>query len=99
VVLEKPFKRGSTIPVKLELCDAYGNPVTSAVVKLLLEPGSSDGPIEPRSTNNADDGNLFRVTGKKYMYNLYTKNLSPDTYQLRAVLDDGTMRTVPLTLK
>ena len=56
-------------------------------------------PIEVTSTSGADTGNYFRVAGNMYLYNLYTKSLYSGTYQIQAILDDGTMRTIPLALK
>ena len=97
VSLLKPFKLGSTIPVKLHLCDANGTDVMTAVARLYVQ--LSGGPIEVTSTSGADTGNYFRVLGNMYMYNLYTKSFSSGTYQLQAVLDDGTTRTIQLALK
>lgn len=98
VSLLKPFKLGSTIPVKLHLCDANGSDVLTAVARLYLK-SSTGGQIEGTSTSGADTGNLFRISGNYYMYNLGTKSLSSGTYQLQALLDDGTTRTIPLFLR
>jgi hypothetical protein len=59
----------------------------------------SEEPIEIISTSKADTDSYFRVSEGTYIYNLNTKNLSVGTYQIRAALDDGTIRTVPLALK
>lgn len=103
VSLNKPFKQKSTVPVKIGFCDANGAAVTSAVVRLALYPVSDDvpaeEPIEIESTNNADTGTYFRVSDDSYIYNLDTKSLSVGSYQVRAILDDGTTRTAPLSLK
>jgi alpha-tubulin suppressor-like RCC1 family protein len=103
VSLLKPFKQGSTIPVKFRLCDASGADVFTAAARLYLQMYSGNGtvgaPVEATSTSGADTGNSFRVSGSHYMYNLFTKSLPSGTYQLQAVLDDGTTRTVPLALK
>ncbi len=103
VNLLKPFKLGSTIPVKLHLCDANGIDTLIALPRLFLQQFSGaepvGDPIEVTSTSGADTGNYFRISGNHYMYNLYTKSLTSGTYQLQAVLEDGTMRTIPLLLK
>lgn len=103
VNLLKPFKQGSTIPVKFALCDANGSPVTSAVARLYLQRYSGDEPvgepIEATSTSGADIGNYFRGSEGIYIYNLFTKNLSAGTYQIRVLLDDGAVNTIPLSLK
>lgn len=103
VSLLKPFKQGSSIPVKLRVCDASGADVFTANPKLYLQPvvkGQNVGsPIEAASTTPANIGNLFRIAGNKYLYNLDTNPLAPGGYQIRAVLDDGSVRTLPLELK
>lgn len=103
VGLLKPFRQGSTIPVKIGFCDTSGDSVTTAVVSLSLYAVSNDVPAEEpldiESTSGADTGNYFRVSDDQYLYNLNTKTLAVGTYQIRAVLDDGTSRTVPLALK
>ena len=103
VTLLKPFKLGSTIPVKLRLCDANGADVLTATPRLYVQMFSGEEPvgepIEVTSTSAADTGNYFRVLGNMYMYNLATKPLASGIYQLQAVLDDGTTRVIPLALK
>ena len=64
-----------------------------------LTPVSLLRPFKLGSTGGADTGNYFRVSGAHYMYNLYTKSLSTGSYQIQAVLDDGTTRTIQLGLK
>jgi len=51
------------------------------------------------STGNADTGNYFRVSGNQYIYNLDTGTLTPGTWQLKALLDDGTSHTVIISIK
>ncbi|MBE0596568.1 MAG: HYR domain-containing protein, partial [Desulfuromonadales bacterium] len=103
VGLLKPFKLGSTIPVKIEFSDFTGAAVTQAVVQLYLYPVSGDVPAEEplaiESTSSTDTGNHFRVSEGVYIYNLSTRSLASGTYQIRADLDDGTIRTVQLALK
>lgn len=103
VSLLKPFKQGSTVPVKIGFCDASGAAVTSAVVRMALYPVSdevpAEDPIEIESPGNGDTGNLFKVVDEAYQFNLSTRNLASGTYQVRATLNDGSIRTVPLSLK
>jgi HYR domain-containing protein/PKD domain-containing protein len=103
VSLGNPFKQGSTIPVKFQLADANGSIVTSATAKLLLQKFSNDEPvgepIEVTSTSGVDTGNYFRLSDDMYMYNLYTKSLTTGLYQVRAVLDDGSVNATWLALK
>jgi len=103
VNLLKPFKLGSTIPVKLHLCDANGSDVMTALARIYVQMYSNNElmgePIEVTSTSGADTGNYFRIAGAHYMYNLYTNDLNSGSYQIQAVLDDGTTRTIPLFLK
>lgn len=104
VSLLKPFKLGSTIPVKFGLCDANGAAVTTAVAKLYLQQYSGDepvgDPIEVTSTSEADTGNFFRLASDSmYIYNLYTKSLSSGTFRIQAALDDGSVNTISLFLK
>ena len=103
VSLLKPFKQGSTVPVKIGFCDAEGKAVTSAIVKMSLHFVSNDVPEEEpiliQEVGSGDSDNLFKVTGEQYHYNLRTKSLVEGVYQIRAMLDDGTLRSVPLELK
>lgn len=103
VSLLKPFKQGSTVPVKIGFTDASGASVTTAVVRIsvyLVDNNLPVGePIEVEATGGADTGSLFKVADDHYQYNLNTKKLSVGSYQVRAALDDGTSRSVLLALK
>lgn len=103
VSLLKPFKQGSTVPVKIGFTDASGASVAAAVVKIsvyLVDKNLPVGePIEVEATGGADTGSLFKFVDDHYQYNLSTKKLSVGSYQVRAVLDDGTSRSVLLALK
>jgi hypothetical protein len=102
VSLGKAFKPGSTVPVKFQLTDANASVVTSATAKLLVQKYSNSEPvgdaIEVTSTSAADVGNLFRVSDGIYIYNLDTRALGTGTYQIQAILDDGTIKTTWLFL-
>jgi hypothetical protein len=102
--LDKPFKRGSTIPVKFRLTDASGLPVPNAHVILRVQYYSSSLPagdaIDATPTGDADIGNVFQYDGSgQYHYNLATKSLSVGTWSLQAALNDGTVRSVFITIK
>lgn len=103
VSLGKPFKLGSTVPVKFALTDGAGTPVTSATARFYLQKYQDNepmgDPIEVTSTSGADTGNYFRVADGGYMYNLSTRGLSSGLYQIQAILDDGTTQTAWLELK
>ncbi len=104
ISLGKPFKLGSTIPVKFRLTDAQGNYVSTAVAAITVQQFSGDDPVgDPiiLSANGADTGNVFRydATDNLYIFNLGTKDLVQGTWQIRAALDDGTVKSVFIQLK
>lgn len=105
VSLGKPFKLGSTIPVKFQLTDANGNYISTAVASLTIQRYSDSepvgDPIEVTSTSGADTGNTFRYssTDNQYIYNLNTKGLTQGVWQIRAALDDETVKTAFISLK
>ena len=61
----------------------------------------SGDPVEVTSAGAANEGNTFRYdsSGNLYIYNLNTKGLSVGTWQIQAMLDDGTVRSVFIGLK
>jgi hypothetical protein len=89
------FKAGSTIPVKFQLTDYYGNYISTATAQISVDsnPGASSG-----SSNN---GNYFRYdpTNNQYIFNLSTKGMSPGTHTITVTLDDGTTPLTTITLK
>jgi hypothetical protein len=96
------FKLKSTVPVKFQLTDAQGNSVTTAVAQIYVAKLGNNivgTDMEAVSTSAATDGNLFRVSGNQYIFNLSTKPLSVGTWQIKATLDDGTSKTVIISLK
>jgi hypothetical protein len=97
-----PYKLGSIIPVQLHLCDAQGADVLTAVAKLYLQPYCGAEPAgDPMEipSGTADTSNYFGLTDTIYRYNLGTSALVPGMYRIQAVLDDATLRTIPLDLK
>jgi VCBS repeat-containing protein len=105
VSLGKPFKLGSTVPMKFQLTDAKGGSVSNAIASLTIQQYSGGepvgDPIEVSSSSGADTGNTFRYSTEdnQYIYNLNTKGLSQGTWQISAALDDGTVRTAVISLK
>ncbi|MCG3111157.1 MAG: PxKF domain-containing protein [Candidatus Manganitrophus sp. SB1] len=97
------FKLGSVIPVKFQLFDENSLPVSTAIAHLSLQKISGTepvgDPIDASSVSNADTGNQFRYSDDQYIYNLDTKPLSSGTWQLRAMLDDGSTHTIQIDLK
>jgi hypothetical protein len=86
----KAVKSGSTIPIKLQLCDGTGNNLSSAsitvhAVSITQTSTSISGPVE--DSGNANPDNDFRFdstlggTGG-YIFNLSTKGLTTGTYNL-----------------
>jgi PKD repeat protein len=103
----KPFKRGSTIPVKFRISDANGAPVPDAVATLgvyYLVAGAPSGEPEVVSTAAGDWGNQFRYSAGDdlYIFNLSTKGasfLAPYTYRITVTLDDGSTHDVEFSLR
>jgi hypothetical protein len=91
------FKTGSTIPVKFQLTDYYGNYISTAVAQIWV--GSLTNPGTSSSSSN--NGNYFRYdpTNNQYIFNLSTKGMSPGTYKIFVTLDDGTTYSTSITLK
>lgn len=103
VSLAKPFKLGSTVPVKFQLADAGGAIVTSAIARIQMQRFTNNepagDPIGVTSTSGADVGNYFRLSDGVYIYNLNSQNLEIGTYQIQALLDDGTTKVIGLSFK
>jgi len=96
------FKLGSTVPVKFQLQDTQGNYITSAQATLYVAKVSDNiigTDLEAVSTSSATTGNQFRADNNQYIFNLSTKSLTAGTWQIKAVLDDGTTLTVLISLR
>jgi hypothetical protein len=100
------FKAGRTISVKFQLSAADGSVITNAVAHLLVAPypglpiGTTD-ITDATSPGNGDSGNLFRFdpSSGQYIFKLSTSAMPPESYLLRAVLNDGTLHDVLITLR
>jgi alpha-tubulin suppressor-like RCC1 family protein len=105
VSLDKPFKLGSTIPVKFRLADASGTYISTSNAAITVQKYSdfqpAGDPIDGSSTSGADTGNTFRydAANNLYIFNLSTSGLSGGTWLIQAVLDDGTVKTAFISLR
>jgi hypothetical protein len=82
----KVHRAGSTIPVRLHLCNASGanvsgSPVIVNAVGLQRLTSATTGPVED-SGNANPDGNFRLVGGPSYLFNLSTRGLVQGTYEL-----------------
>jgi hypothetical protein len=99
------FRQGSTIPVKFQLRDASGAIVSTASATLtyaLVADGIVGTVEEAISSAAATEGNLFRFdpVSEQYVFNLSTDLLAPaKTYQLTAAIDDGSTRSVIVSIR
>lgn len=95
------YNLGRTLPVKFGLTDKSGNPTTAPSAHLVIF-RVQNGVIGTNpvilSTDTPDNGGLFRTAGSQYVYNLDTGNLTSGTWQLNAVLDDGSRYSVLISL-
>ncbi|MEO6236680.1 MAG: hypothetical protein ABIQ52_06740 [Vicinamibacterales bacterium] len=76
---------GSVIPIKIQLCDAAGNNLSSAAVVItatgLSRVGSSaGGVVEDAGNANPDNNFRFEAGSRTYMFNLSTKGLAVGTW-------------------
>ena len=94
----KAHKAGSTVPVKLQLCDASGQNLSSAdvvvhAVSLTQVDSSASAVVEDSGNANPEDDFRYDAslgeTGG-YIYNLSTKGLATGTYQLAFSVDGNT---------
>lgn len=97
------FQLKQVIPVKFKLTDDKGAPVGNVVAHLMLQKYNGNSPvgipIEATSAGSANLGNLFRFSGDQYLYNLNTGPLSVGTWELRAVLEDGSVHAIKISLR
>lgn len=94
------FNQGSTVPVKFSLTGASAN-AGNVTARLYIAPvvlGVVGAELPAESTSKGE-GNLFRLTGNHYSFQLNTKELPAGrTYRLRVDLGDGVLRTELITL-
>ena len=97
----KAHKAGSTVPIKLQLCDAGGNNVSSAgltvhATTLTKVDSSASATLDDAGSANPDydfryDATLGAAGG--YIYNLSTKGLTTGTYRLHFTADGQSATT------
>jgi microsomal dipeptidase-like Zn-dependent dipeptidase len=76
-------RAGSTVPIRLRLCDAANNNVSAQTIvvtatAVTLVSTSTAGPLEDAGASNPD--NEFRFAGDAYVFNLQTTGLTTGTY-------------------
>jgi hypothetical protein len=84
----KSVKSGSTVPIKLELCDSTGNDLSSSTIEVHgvdLKPLSSEPPGTLEASGNANPANDFRFDATLgasggYIFNLSTQGLGTGTW-------------------
>lgn len=102
------FKAGSTVPVKFQLTDYYGNVVQAATSPVWLAPVRGNALVSAASVDEtvysttATAGGVFRwdSTSQQYIYNWNTAKSQGGYYwRIGVVLDDGSTHTVSIGLK
>jgi len=100
---ESVFRLGSTIHVRFQLLDHYGQPVHDVVASLWISKLSDTpdpGELEAVSTNDPDAGNVFREMQDRYVFNLGTRaNMSEGSWRLRADLGDNCDHSVVVSIR
>jgi hypothetical protein len=93
-----PKKLGSTIPIKLQLCDASGLAQSASNIVVhatALEVVGNPNDVTPDDSGNANPDNDFRFDGGMYIFNLSTKNLSIGTWQLFFTASNDPAPSIP----
>ncbi len=85
-----PSRVGSTVPIRLQLCDHAGNNLSSPQLTLLAV--TVDGTLDPgpNDAGNANTGYEFRFSAQRYIYNLKTDGLGVGPHTLDFIVLDGT---------
>lgn len=93
------FKIGRTIPLKFRVgTEQDGSTLDARLYVSKIGDGISGIEQMPESTDAPDQGNLFRVDGNHYSFNLGTRTLSPGTWLLRVELTTGLSYAVRISL-
>jgi hypothetical protein len=96
-------KAGSTVPIKLALCDASGANISADTIALTatgLTQVSSDASSTVVDAGNANPDDNFRYAGGGYLFNLKTTGLTTGTWQLSfTVAGDPTTHTVQFQVR
>ena len=88
----KAHKSGSTVPVKLQLCDSTGANLSSASIVvhatgLTKTDATASSSVEDSGSANPDDGFRYDSDLGGYIFNLSTKGLSTGTWVLSFTVD------------
>lgn len=102
----RSYRLKSTVPIKLQLCDAQGQNRSSPALVLtateLVKQDSTASSAVVEDTGNANPDSNFRYDEalQGYVFNLGSKNLSPGTWELRfAVTGDPKTYSVTFDLR
>jgi DNA-binding beta-propeller fold protein YncE len=84
----RPVKAGSTLPIKVTLCDAEGTNQSSATIPIVAEAitltsGAVAGELQDAGQSNADANFRYAADFNGYIFNLQTTGLNTGTYALR----------------
>jgi len=107
VAEHKPFKQGSTIPLKFRIADGAGSRVPDAVATLVIGYLGSGAPagqpiVASMAAGDASEEFRYSASDDLYIYNLSTKDasyLNYYTYSATIQLDDGQTYSVDFALK
>jgi hypothetical protein len=95
------FAVNRTIPIKFQLSDANGNPITSlsAVTSLQIQAQDAHGnPVGAPFNPTASGGTSLSNSGGQYQFNWQTKGLAAGSYEIVLTLADGTTHTKTIQL-
>lgn len=99
----KARQAGSTIPIKIQLCDANGRNLSSAdlaVTALGVYQVTTDAPGPLEDAGNANPDLNFRFTGDSYLFNLSLKGFTHGTYVMKVqAAGDSTAHTLSFQVK
>jgi len=101
----KAHKLGSTVPIKIQVCDTSGANVSSSslsvsAVSLTKSDASADGSVEDSGNANPDSNFRYDASLAGYIFNLSTKPLSTGTWVLSFTVGaDPTVQHVQFDVK
>jgi hypothetical protein len=83
----KSYKKGSTVPLRLQLCDAGDTNFSTASItlssqNLVMVDGSASSEVAPSGNANPDNNFRYDIDLQGYIFNLSTKDLSTGTWAL-----------------
>lgn len=99
----KAKKSGSTYPIKIEICDASGNNLSSGAIVVQAQSvtmKTTNAPAPLDDSGNANPDFDFRFDSNGYIYNLSLKGIGTGTYNLNfTVSGDPVSHSVPFQVK